>query len=86
MTVWVRRGVALAVILTAAFITIHPNFDLVDGVLHTSHDQSLAGAVVAALVHAADELSQAVHSSPEVFRQPDQGGVDSLDLFCVRLC
>ena len=84
---WLRKGVALVVVLTATFITIHPDFDLLDGVLHSGHDRASHVPVVIATLARADEmLLLIVHSLLEAHSQRETGGVVSLDLLCVRLC
>lgn len=77
--------VALAVVFTVAFITIHPNFDLLDAVTHGSHDLTAMGPFALAVsVEFARPL--AAHPSPETDSLHKEQGPRSLDLLCVRIC
>ena len=85
MTSYLKVGVALFVVLTAAYICIHPNFDLQDGVLHKGFD--IDGLVFSAVVARLDCLTTL---SAPVMSEPSSAHVvnsaDSLDLICVRIC
>jgi len=83
---WLQVGVAIAVVLTVAFITIHPDFDLLDTVLHSSHDLSSKGPMAMATPIKFDGLTLSSLPSPEPDPIHEKHGPDSLDLICVRLC
>ena len=82
----VCKGVALVVVLTATFITIHPDFDLLDGVLHNNHDRMAHAPMVVATLEPADHLLLAIHRLLDSHTQRDKSGLVALDLLCVRLC
>ena len=87
MKPWLQVGVAIAVVLTVTFITIHPDFDLLDTVLHSSHDLTSKGSL--ALATAAIKLDGLLTSSlpsPEPDPIHEKRGPDSRALICVRLC
>ena len=87
MTSWFQTGVGIVVILTVAFITIHPDFDLLDTVLHSSHDLALKGPLAAASTPIKfDGIATSSVPSPEVSPFHEKRGHDSLDLICIRLC
>jgi hypothetical protein len=85
---WLVKSVALLVVLTAAFITIHPDFDLLDGVLHNGHDHDriLHAPMVAATTEHQNELLITRQRLLDSHSQRDEGSLVSLDLLCVRLC
>ena len=78
--------VAIAVVLTVTFITIHPDFDLLDTVLHSSHDLTSKGPIAMATPIKFDGLTASSLPSPEPPSIDERRGPDSLDLICVRLC
>lgn len=86
MKSWLQTGVAIAVLVTVAVITIHPNFDLPDSVLHNGHDLTFQGSSVVATPVKQDALliASLLPSGPDPFHQTR--GPESLDLICVRLC
>jgi hypothetical protein len=86
MKSWLQVGVAIAVLLTVTFITIHPNFDLLDSVLHNSHDLTFQGFMVLATPVKLDGLLIASLPAPEPDPVHQTRGPESLDLICVRLC
>jgi hypothetical protein len=85
MAPWLRFLTALAVSLIVVAVLIHPDVDLLDGVLHHGLDllqgpvlmASGAGGGLSAGTVFAVEGTTAIHGL---------SGPDSLDLFCVRLC
>ena len=85
MTSYSKVGIALFVALTAAYICIHPNFDLQDGVLHKGFD--IDGHQASAVVARLDCLTtdRAVVMS-ETSSAHVVNSADSLDLICVRIC
>jgi hypothetical protein len=87
MKSWFQAGVVIAVVLTITFITIHPDFDLLDTVLHGSHDLSSKGPLALATTPIKlDGLMASSLPSPEPDPIHHKRGPDSLDLICVRLC
>jgi hypothetical protein len=80
MKSWFKIGVAIFVVLTVTFITIHPDFDLLDTVLHSGHDLNSKGPIKF------DGLMMSSLPSPEPDPLHEKRGPDSLDLICVRLC
>jgi hypothetical protein len=86
MKSWLQVGVAIAVVLTVTFITIHPDFDLLDTVLHSSHDLTCKGPLAMVTPIKFDGLTSASLPSPEPDPIHEKRGPDSLDLICVRLC
>jgi hypothetical protein len=80
------KSVALAVVLTATIITIHPDFDLLDGVLHNGHDRILHAPMVAATTPRANELMLTLQRLLDSHSQRDQVSLVFRDLLCVRLC
>jgi len=85
MTSYWKVGIALFVALTAAYICIHPNFDLQDGVLHKGFD--IDGLAFSAVVARLDNLTS---ESAVLMSEPSSAHVvnsaNSLDLICVRIC
>jgi hypothetical protein len=86
MKSWFQVGVAIAVVLTVTFITIHPDFDLLDTVLHSSHDLASKGPMAMATPIKLDGFTTTSSPSPEPDPLHEKRGPDSLDLICVRLC
>lgn len=86
MRSWLQVGVAIAVVLTVTYITIHPDFDLLDTVLHSSHDLTSKGPMAMATPIKLDGLTTNSLPSPEPDPLHQKWGPDSLDLICVRLC
>jgi len=86
MKSWLQVGVAAAVVMTVTFITIHPDFDLLDGVLHKGHELTCQGPFALATPIKLDGLMAFSASSPDPDSYPQRSGPDSLDLICVRLC
>ena len=85
MSPWLQKTVVVIVVITAAYITIHPDYDLLDFVLH-SHDRIVHAYAPVAIVINPYRAMAALHFSTEAFRHQDRSGPDSLDLLCVRLC
>ena len=82
---WLKTGTGLALIVIAAFVMIHPDADLLEGLFHPRQDahQDLAFAITVQL----DEPPVVAATAPldttpvvTVYRP------DSFDLQCVRLC
>jgi hypothetical protein len=86
MKSWLQTGVAIAIILTVAFITIHPDFDLLDTVLHQNHDLASKGPLATAALIKFDGLLKSSLPSPEPDPLHQNRGPDSLDLTCSRVC
>jgi hypothetical protein len=86
MKSWFQVAVAIGVVLTVAFITIHPNFDLLDTVLHSRHDLTSKGPIAMATPIKLDGLIASSLPSPEPDPIHEGRGPDSLDLICIRLC
>ena len=86
MKPWFQVAVAVAVVLTVAFITVHPDFDLLDTVLHSSHNLAFKGPMAMATPIKFDGLTASSLPSPELAPIHEKRGPDSLDLICVRLC
>jgi hypothetical protein len=80
-----KMWIALFVALTAAFICIHPDFDLQDGVLHKGFD--IDGYAAFGPIARLDFLT--THSATSMIETSSAYAArtsDSLDLICVRLC
>jgi hypothetical protein len=86
MKAWLQVGLAIAVLLTVAVITVHPDFDLMDGIPHAGHDLTSLGFLLVATLIKLNELMAASLPSPELVPAQARRGPDSLDLICVRLC
>jgi len=77
----------IVLVLIVAFITIHPDVDLLDTVLHSNHDLACKAPMAMATPVKFDGLiASSSLPSPEPDRLYEQRGPDSLDLICVRLC
>ena len=85
MMSYLKAGVVLSVALTAAFLCIHPSFDLQDGVLRNGFD--LDAYPVSTILAWWDcpitgsPAAASENSSAQVARSSDP-----LDLICVRIC
>jgi hypothetical protein len=86
MKSWFQVGVVIGVVLTVALITIHPNFDLQDTVVHSSHDLTSKGPMAMATPIKLDGLIASSLPSPEPDPIHERRGPASLDLICIRLC
>lgn len=82
---WLKVGTGLALSVIAAFLLVHPDLDLLEGVFHQGYDvhQDLMSTTAVVL----DGLPVVAATAPldttpvlTMFRP------DSLDLLCVRLC
>jgi hypothetical protein len=82
---WLKVGTGLALAVIAAFVMIHPDVDLLEGIFHPGQDahQELASAITVVLDGPPVVAATAPLDTTPVLTayRPD-----SLDLQCARLC
>lgn len=82
---WLKRGTALAVVLIATFVLMHPDVNRLDGIFHPGHGihQDFASGLTVAF----EGLPVSTAITPlETASASSTSSTDSLDLLCARLC
>jgi len=80
-----RAGIAVGVMLAVAVLTVHPNFELDDGIFHKGFEtkapqDSVDSSRLDCLASPGAALTQETSSTHVASNS------DSLDLICVRIC
>jgi hypothetical protein len=86
MRSWLQVSVVIALVVTVTIITVHPDVDLLDTVLHSNHDLACKVLITMVTPIKFDGLMASSLPSPEPDPLHEKRGPDSLDLICIRLC